>query len=81
MSAQVQADPDDVASLEGLLTAVERGRYAPSAGVGTLEPDARERTAGTVDAWRHAMTASVRHPWRGRLWPKSLLGRRGEPGA
>ena len=80
MSAQVEADPADVASLEGLLTAVERGRYAPVGAVATVEPDARERTVDTVDAWRHAMTASVRHPWRARLWPKSLLGPRRESG-
>ncbi len=75
VSAQVTAPPEDVASLEGLLTEVERGRYAAAGAVGTLEPETRTRTVETVDSWRQAMTASVEHPWRARLWPRSLLRR------
>ena len=76
VSAQVGAGPDDAASLEGLLTEVERGRYAPARGADTLDPDERARTVHAVDAWRHAMNASVAHPWRARFWPRSLLRRR-----
>ncbi|MBV9830468.1 MAG: transglutaminase domain-containing protein [Marmoricola sp.] len=81
MSAQVEADPDDLASLEGLLTDVERGRYAPSGAVATVEPEARERTLSTVETWRHAMAATVKGSWRARLWPTSLLRRRRQPRA
>jgi hypothetical protein len=77
VSAQVGAGPEDTASLEGLLTDVERGRYARAPGVAILDPEERARTMSTVDSWRHAMTASVEHPWRARFWPRSLLRRRG----
>jgi transglutaminase-like putative cysteine protease len=76
VSAQVGAGPDDAASLEGLLIDVERGRYAPASGIDTLGPDERARTVHAVDSWRTAMSASVKHPWRARFWPRSLLRRR-----
>ena len=41
----------------------------------TIEPDDRSRTVQTLDSWRHAMGASVEHPWRARLWPRSLWRR------
>ena len=75
VTAQVPAGPDEVAALEGLLGEVERGRYAPPSAVATIEPEDRSRTVHTLDSWRHAMGASVEHPWRARLWPRSLWRR------
>jgi transglutaminase-like putative cysteine protease len=69
------AEHDAVASLEGLLVEVERGRYGPARPVTTLEPEARSRTVETVESWRKVMLGSVdrERGWRGRLWPVSLL--------
>jgi transglutaminase-like putative cysteine protease len=75
VTAQVPAGPEEVAALQGLLTDVERGRYAPPTSVATIDPDSRSRTVHTLDSWRHAMGASVEHPWRARLWPRSLWRR------
>lgn len=76
VSAQVGAGPDDAASLEGLLTDVERSRYAPARGLDTTDADTRARTVQTVDTWRQAMSTTGAHPWRARFWPRSLLRRR-----
>jgi transglutaminase-like putative cysteine protease len=64
-----------VASLEGLLVEVERGRYGPASPVSTVEPEERSRTVETVESWRKVMLGSVdrERGWRGRLWPVSLL--------
>jgi transglutaminase-like putative cysteine protease len=75
VTAQVPAGPEEVAALEGLLGEVERGRYAPPVTLASIEPDDRSRTVQTLDSWRHAMGASVQHPWRARLWPRSLWRR------
>ncbi len=75
VTAQVPAGPEDVAALEGLLGEVERGRYAAPSTLATIDPDDRSRTVHTLDSWRHAMGASVQHPWRARLWPRSLWRR------
>lgn len=68
-----------VDSLQGLLTQVERGRYAGvTEGGRSLDEEERTRTVETVESWRQAMLASVdrERGWRGRLWPVSLLRRR-----
>ena len=75
VSEQVDAEPDDVRSLEGLLLDVERGRYARPGGPGgvdTLAPEDRARTVETVTSWRRTMAGSVeaRRGWRARLWPR-----------
>jgi transglutaminase-like putative cysteine protease len=82
VAEQVQADTEEIGSLEGLLVRVERGRYAPAShrAAGTVDPELRAGTASTVHSWRRAMQGSLdRRPgrvgrlWRGRLWPVSLL--------
>lgn len=73
---QVQGAEDvAVASLEGLLVQVERGRYGPSGAVATVDPEVRSGTVETVDSWRRVMLGSVDRArgWRGRLWPVSLV--------
>jgi transglutaminase-like putative cysteine protease len=72
---QVQAEDDDLHSLEGLLVRVEQGRYARDTGVVTVDADVRARTVETVDAWRKVMVGSVdrERGWRGRLWPLSVV--------
>jgi transglutaminase-like putative cysteine protease len=83
---QVPAEDGDLKSLEGLLVRVERGRYGPArrpdAAVDTLDPELRSRTVDTVDSWRRAMAGSVQRErdWRGRIWPMSLVRRRGNRG-
>ena len=83
---QVPAEDGDLQSLEGLLVRVERGRYGPvrrpDSGVGTLDPELRSRTVDTVESWRRAMADSVQRErgWRGRIWPMSLVRRRGGAG-
>ncbi|WP_027863488.1 DUF3488 and transglutaminase-like domain-containing protein [Marmoricola sp. URHB0036] len=72
------AQPEAVASLEGLLVQVERGRYGRTTSdtlVTEVEPEVRSRTVETVDSWRRAMLGTVdrERGWRGRLWPVSLL--------
>ncbi|MET0837686.1 MAG: DUF3488 and transglutaminase-like domain-containing protein [Marmoricola sp.] len=79
---QVPAEADEVRSLEGLLVQVERGRYArsaSSAGTATLVEEERARTVETVEHWRRSMVSSVdrERGWRRRLWPVSVLRRRG----
>lgn len=84
---QVHAGEADVASLEGLLVQVERGRYGPGASRpgewADVDDDLRAGTVRTVDTWRRAMAGSVQRDrgWRGRVWPRmwpaSLL-RRGD---
>jgi hypothetical protein len=66
---------ETVASLEGLLVEVERGRYGPTSTITTVEPEARSRTVDTVESWRKVMLGSVNRDrgWRGRLWPVSLV--------
>lgn len=79
---QVQAEGEDLHSLEGLLLRVEQGRYARagsrSGGIDTVDAETRASTVRTVDAWRKVMVANVdrERGWRGRLWPVSLLRRR-----
>jgi len=71
---------------------VERGRYArPGSAVGTrttgvtseetatLVDEERARTVETVEHWRRSMLSSVdrERGWRQRLWPVSVVCRRG----
>jgi transglutaminase-like putative cysteine protease len=75
---QVRAETEAVASLEGLLVQVERGRYGRSAGSGevlTVDPEVRSHTVETVESWRKVMLGSVdrERGWRGRVWPVSLV--------
>ncbi len=79
VTGQVTAGDAESESLEALLTRVERGRYGRADGVGSVEPGVHSDTVATVTAWRKAMGGSVdrRRGWRGRLWPASLLRRRG----
>ncbi len=80
---QVHADDEDLESLEVLLVRVEQGRYARGrsdtldAGVRT---ELRASTVQTVGAWRRVMVSSVHRErgWRGRLWPISVVRRRGQ---
>ena len=70
------AQTEAVASLEGLLVQVERGRYGRA---GERSPRSTRRCAHarseTVESWRKAMLGSVdrERGWRGRLWPMSLV--------
>ncbi len=75
---QVDAEDDDVRSLEGLLVRVERGRYAARGATIALDPEVRSSTVETVGLWRKAIVGSVdrERGWRGRVWPVSLLRRR-----
>ena len=75
---QVNAQADDVRSLEGLLVRVERGRYAANGGTPDVDPEVRSSTVETVGVWRKAIVGSVERErgWRGRVWPTSLLRRR-----
>ena len=72
-----------VASLEGLLVQVERGRYGPphraAAELVTVDPQMRSHTVETVESWRRMMLSSVEKErgWRGRLWPVSLVRSQG----
>ena len=80
--AQVPADAEEVRSLEGLLVQVERGRYAGPGSSGETDPlvdEERARTVETVEHWRRSMVGSVdrERGWRRRLWPVSVLHRRG----
>jgi hypothetical protein len=75
---QVEAEDDDVRSLEGLLVRVEQGRYAARGGTVVVDPEVRSSTVETLGAWRKAIVGSVERErgWRGRVWPASLLRRR-----
>ncbi len=82
VTSQVEADEQDVTSLEGLLVRVERARYGvPEEGaVATADPEVRAETVRTVQTWRQAMAGSPQRRsrragrlWRGRLWPMSLF--------
>ncbi len=78
---QVRAENEAVASLEGLLVQVERGRYGRSAGsVLTVDPEVRSHTVETVESWRKVMLQSVdrERGWRGRMWPVSLVRSRSD---
>lgn len=75
------ASPENepVASLEGLLVEVERGRYGPPHRASeervSVDPEVRSHTVETVESWRRMMLGSVERErgWRGRLWPVSLV--------
>ncbi len=75
---QVRPETDALASLEGLLVQVERGRYGPRAQDGavlTVDPEVRTHTVETVESWRRVMLGSVQRErgWRSRVWPMSLV--------
>jgi hypothetical protein len=82
VTGQVRAEDEALASLEGLLVRVERGRYGRSAGsargIVTVDPQLRTDTLETVESWRKVMLGSVdrERGWRGRVWPVSLVRRR-----
>ncbi|MET0838805.1 MAG: DUF3488 and transglutaminase-like domain-containing protein [Marmoricola sp.] len=75
-----EPEAEDVSSLEGLLVQVERTRYGRAGAVGTVDPEVHARTVETVETWRKVMLGSVdrERGWRGRVWPVSLLRRRGD---
>jgi transglutaminase-like putative cysteine protease len=83
VAGQVQAEEDDLRSLEQLLVRVERGRYgrvalsASGSGDESVDTDVRTRTVETVEAWRRAMADSVDRDrsWSGRVWRRVWRGR------